>query len=658
LRATTTRVTLLYVALTLLFAYPLSFAPADHVLSPSSDTRLWMWTLEWDSHAFLHQPFSIFDANIFYPQRGTLAYSENLIGSAFFAAPVLWTTGNPVLALNVVALLSCVLCALGAWLLARRLGIGEAGAVLCGLIFAFSPPRFLRIGQFHLTTIQWVPFSLAFLHAYLDDGRRRDLRLAIGFFTLQALTSGHGAIFLLVAIVCLLACRLALGEPIRPLRRIRDVGLPGLLLIAPVFFLLHAYRIAQVGAGLRRTLADSLPFTAVPASFLASPSHVNAWLLNLTGHSAINAEANAYLFPGYLPLLLALAAWLPWRWGRRQAADRGAVAVKHRGAVAVKWIGAFLDGAALVLLGAGLCAALAGPFAIAVHGVRLLSVRQTWRIWMWCGLVVALRLALLRRLPLDLAGRCRRRLEDVRAWRARHRLDHRAFYTLLAVVSVWFCLGPPFGLWSFVYWLPGFNFIRVSSRFILLAVLGLAVVAGIGFDRLTRRLTPASRTFVALVAGALLVVEFAVFPLRADAYRVDVPPIDRWLATLPGSFAIAEVPEGDPHNAVPWDRRESIYMLHSTAHWQKTVHGYSGIDRPPDLTRLYTEMGNFPDGPSLRHLARLQVRYVVVHTNLYAPEEWAQVERRIEAHAGWLTLERLEGAGRVYALHAPRQGPD
>jgi len=43
----------------------------------------------------------------------------------------------------------------------------------------------------------------------------------------------------------------------------------------------------------------------------------------------------------------------------------------------------------------------------------------------------------------------------------------------------------------------------------------------------------------------------------------------------------------------------------------------------------------------------------VVHTNLYAPEEWAQVERRIEAHERWLTLARLEGAGRVYALHAP-----
>ena len=67
------------------------------------------------AHAFVHQPLAIFDANIYYPFRHTLAYSENLIGSALIAAPVLWLTGNPVLALNMVALLSCVLCGVGAY---------------------------------------------------------------------------------------------------------------------------------------------------------------------------------------------------------------------------------------------------------------------------------------------------------------------------------------------------------------------------------------------------------------------------------------------------------------------------------------------------------------------------------------------------------------
>jgi len=163
---------LLYVALTLLLTWPLCVSPATTTLPAGPDGDLFIWTLAWDAHAFINQPLSIFDANIYHPLRHTLAYSENLIGSALISAPVQWITGNPVLGLNLVALLSCVLCGLGTFVLARRVGIGPGGAVLAGMIFAFSPPRFFRTGQLHLAAVQWVPFALASLHAYLDRGSR------------------------------------------------------------------------------------------------------------------------------------------------------------------------------------------------------------------------------------------------------------------------------------------------------------------------------------------------------------------------------------------------------------------------------------------------------------------------------------------------------
>ena len=102
-----------YVLLTVLLTYPVSVAPATRALAVDADANLFLWTLGWDVHALVSQPLSIFDANIYYPERLTLAYSENLLGSAIVAAPVIWLTANPVLAVNVVALLSCVLCGLG-----------------------------------------------------------------------------------------------------------------------------------------------------------------------------------------------------------------------------------------------------------------------------------------------------------------------------------------------------------------------------------------------------------------------------------------------------------------------------------------------------------------------------------------------------------------
>jgi len=119
---TLSRVALLYAALTVVMAYPFSLHPAAGVLSIGTDTDLPIWALGWDVHAFTHQPFAVFDANIFFPWRHTLAYSENFIGSAVLAAPILWVTHNPMLAMNLLSLLSVPLSALGACVLARRLG--------------------------------------------------------------------------------------------------------------------------------------------------------------------------------------------------------------------------------------------------------------------------------------------------------------------------------------------------------------------------------------------------------------------------------------------------------------------------------------------------------------------------------------------------------
>jgi len=46
------------------------------------------------------------------------------------------------------------------------------------------------------------------------------------------------------------------------------------------------------------------------------------------------------------------------------------------------------------------------------------------------------------------------------------------------------------------------------------------------------------------------------------------------------------------------------------------------------------------------------VDYVVVHTDLYPPGEWARVERRLVAYQGRMELRHDDGAGRVYALTA------
>jgi hypothetical protein len=565
----------LFAALTTLMAYPLSVAPADLAVNLGADTRLFVWTLMWDLHALVHQPFALFDANIFFPERHTLAFSENLFGVALMAAPWLALTGSPLLAMNMTALLSCVLSGLGAYVLARRLGIGTAGALISGVVFAFSPPRFLRIGQLHLTSVQWIPFCLAFLHAYLEGGKRRHLLAAAAFFTLQALSSGHGAVFLAVSALALVAYHAVIAPSFSGRKVLRDLGLGGALLLALNAAFAWPYLQVRREMGFERSLAEAADGSPNAVSFLDSPAHAHRFVLALFSATAAVEDADAVLFPGWLPLLFA------------------AVALRRR---------------------AGMEVAASG----------LLAPR----------------------------GRFERTREALRRWSASHGGEGLSFHALLAAFTLWASLGPRFGLYALLYHFPGFSFIRIPSRIAIVTLLSLAILAGAGFDRLRERLAFASRPWFASVVLGLFVAELAAFPIKARPYAIEIPAVDRWLAQLPRPFAIAEVPVADPDRSVRSDRIHSMYMLHSMAHWQKTVSGYSG-SRPARHAALYRSLMRFPDEASLRWLQDLHVTYVVVHLDLYSPEEKEGVEGRLRQWGDRLRLEHSEGEGRVYSLHEP-----
>lgn len=538
-------VSALYAALTFVMAYPFSAAPGSTVLADAPDTHLYIWTLAWDTHAFLTQPFTIFDANIYAPYANTLAYSENLIGSALFAAPIIWLTGNPVLAMNLVALLTCVLCGVGAYVMARQWRLSPPAAFVCGVVFAFAPPRFFRMGQLHMTAVQWIPFTLAFVQAYFDRSQRRHLLLAIGGFSLQALSSGHGAAFLAIAIVLLTVWRVAFGQPLAVRTWLKGVGVAGAYLLAPAVWVMLPYRLAQSEAGLRREYpADAMPRLE---SFLASPARLHVQLQEWWLGRTVNDEAVAFLFPGVLVVALATIAVVCWR-----------------------------------------------PRS-----------RNDWR------------------------------------------RDATGFFLVLAMLSGLMFVQWPVDLWRQVHWLPGFNFIRVPSRFILMVMLCLGMLAAAAVDCLTTR---ASRTSVAIAAlvSVLLLLEYASYPFASVPFTMNVPAIDRWLDRQPKPFVVAEVPVPSPGNLGRYERHHTTAMLHSTAHWQKTVHGYSGIRRRFHDT-LYLELTAFPSARSLSMLREAGATHVVVHTDLYPPERWQQVEAQLREEPG-LSLLHTEGEGRVYAL--------
>ena len=55
--------------------YPTIVHPKSFSRSDSDDGKYSLWNVAWVAHAVTTDPAHLFDANIFYPHRGTLAYS-------------------------------------------------------------------------------------------------------------------------------------------------------------------------------------------------------------------------------------------------------------------------------------------------------------------------------------------------------------------------------------------------------------------------------------------------------------------------------------------------------------------------------------------------------------------------------------------------------
>jgi len=624
----------LFLVLTLILTFPFSMNVRRGVLAHGADDEEVMWIVGWDVHALTHQPFSIFDANILYPERKTLAYAENLIGSAVLAAPVMWLTGNLVLSVNLVALLSCTLCGLGAFVLGRRLGMSVGAAICCGLIFAFSPPRFMRTIQLHVGAVQWIPFTLASLHRYFDEGRKGDVRLAAGFATLQALTSGHGAVFAAVAIITLVLWRVVLGDPMLVVRALRDLGAPGLLLFVPAILVFLPYRSVQETLLGGSTLGN---WHTTPESFLASPTRLHNAIRPLVTSTDVNANASAWLFPGYLPLLLAAVALLWRRSGGRAGAQPGGGRLWIRTALVI-------EAGAVAACAVAAAASMLVPFRWRISDAIVVTARSSARAWLAASALVAARLLLASRVPLSLRGRAGR----IRRWAVSRRDDPTLPYALVVGFCIWVAIAPPnpywrIGLWRFIYTWPGLNFVRATSRFTVIGLLALAVLAGIGLDRVLALLAPRRSQLFAAAAAVLLIGEFWMVPLGFTPYRIEFPGPERWLAAQPAPFVVAEVPVTVP---------QTVYMLHSTAHWQKTIHGVARVI--PALNQLlFEELADFPSESGVRRLLDARVTYVVVHTDLYAVEQRQRLDERLRAFGRCLDLQYSDPGGRVYAVRRP-----
>ena len=303
---------LVFIILAIVFTRPMITKGSNHTYKEPYDPTFQAWTLAWDVRALTHNPLNLFNANIFFPNRYTLAYSDHQVATAVMAMPLLGITQNPVQTANYMLIFNFFLCEVGAYLLVMHLTRSRFASVVSGIAFAFAPPRLAQMGHLQLSAAAFIPLCLLFLHRYSEEGRPRDAVLSGLFLVLETLSTWYYGMILAFAILVFLIVRLVMKRKAFTLKWTATFAVviaAAVLLVVP--FGLPYQRIHDRDPRFQRSIEEVDLFSADVRDFTAASQESLVWG-NVTAGAREEAnkrggQTERSLFPGLIPFVLGIA---------------------------------------------------------------------------------------------------------------------------------------------------------------------------------------------------------------------------------------------------------------------------------------------------------------------------------------------------------------
>jgi hypothetical protein len=263
-----------------------------------------IWRIGWVNHQLFTDPRHLFDANIFYPERLTLTFSDPIVLPALTAAPALALGVHRVIVYNLLFLSGFWFSGIAMYLLVVRLTQSPRSAFIAGLVYTCALYRFDHYSHLELQMMQWMPLALLALHLFVTT-RRWPYAVACALASVAQLYSSmyYAAFFLVYAAVVGVGLLVAHRPPVRQLViPLMASGLLAALLAVPLD---RAFVAAEPMKG-ERGLNEIAQYSAVPSDYLRV-SKVNA----VWGSVLRPPRGERALFPGVMPVALAAAGAAP-----------------------------------------------------------------------------------------------------------------------------------------------------------------------------------------------------------------------------------------------------------------------------------------------------------------------------------------------------------
>jgi hypothetical protein len=594
---------LAFAALTVLMTWPWVLHMRDAV-GDTGDSYLNAWILWWDYHGTFTDPLHLFDANILYPYRYTLAFSENNYGIALFFFPLYAAGLRPLTVHGVATLAGFALCGYGQFRLTRTLTASLGAGVVAGVAFAFVPYRFHHLPHITYLFAGWMPLLLEALVLYTrSPTKRRAAWLGVAFF-MNALTCIHWFVLTLIPLALtglfLVSRRRLWRERAFWLRAAVALGVASVALLP---FLIPYLRVSKL-YGLVRGPEEAKFFSAHLIHWLTADWQNKLW--PWLGSAVSPYTTELALFPGLMPLLLALAALVFA--GAKRGAATGDGAEGYR-----TWVARALGALALACGVVALLVFGYGSLSPRAFGVELFHAHGPRRaLALGAALLIARWLvAPPRMLRLFKASSLRAALRACRPSEG------------IGVGLIWAVVGfvGSFGMNFFFHrllfeYVPLFRSIRVPARWAMVCFVGLSLLAGVGASRIAARLSAgrlgsfgrgrALKAAAFALAVAMLLFEQREAPLAVVRGAVDPDPVTLRLKATAMRGGIVELPAGVGH-------ANYLYTLRAADHERPLVDAVSGF-RPP-IVQAVEEMSQSRHVPErfLDLLEAIPVSYLVVH---------------------------------------------
>jgi hypothetical protein len=322
------RAAAVYVAAAVALTFPLALHLTTRLgaLQDIGDPYLNLWILGWGLHAWTTDPGSVlsgrvFDANIFFPAEGTLAYSDHFLLQALALSPVYGLTHDAVLCYNLLLLLSIAISGFAMHVFVRAVAGLEWGAYAAGLAWACWPFRTAHFLHIQLQAMYFMPLALLFLHRVVARRRLRDALMLAVFAALQIISSiYYGLMTAIVLVVAGVMLPVATGQW-RSLRLGLRLAIAAIVAIALSAPLLLPYARSQQDEGFGRTLFEATNHSASLQAYTQVPP-VNL-IYGRTGLLDPRSPAPGQpdrrhvehqLFPGFILIALAIVGAIRnWR---------------------------------------------------------------------------------------------------------------------------------------------------------------------------------------------------------------------------------------------------------------------------------------------------------------------------------------------------------